>query len=252
MKFPHPLVVQLPSDFPTDGKTGGSYFHVLTYGKAHSEKYPYTVPNEKISSELGRAIGLPLPEILLYRLGDELMMFSRFVSSGDSGQVGPPGISQDVAKFFNNSPGLLERMVCLDIFICNNDRKPDNLMADEEGRAWLIDQGAALFYRPRLSANIRAGIPRLIAVENNLDELFDKPHAYLEHCKTWQAIDECCERIANIPRYFIEATVEAMPDDAMSREEKDFLIEFLNRRKTQIAQLFPRYPHLFPLLPSHS
>lgn len=93
MKISHPLIVELPADTSGDGKSGGNYFHVLTYGKRNSEKFPYTVSNEKVSSELGRAIGLPLPEILLYRLGENLMMFSRFVSSKNSGEAGPPGTS---------------------------------------------------------------------------------------------------------------------------------------------------------------
>lgn len=180
------------------------------------------------------------------------MMFSRFVSSKNSGEVGPPGTSQEVAKIFNNRPGLLESMVCFDLFVGNNDRKPDNLLSDEENRVWLIDQGNALFYRPRTKARIQCGIPRLRSIEENLNNLFDLSHAYLEHCKTWQAIEECCERIANIPDYFIEATIKALPDDATSPDEKDFLMEFLSRRKTEVASLFEKYPHLFPSLPARS
>ncbi len=141
-------------------------------------------------------------------------------------------------------------MVCFDLFVGNNDRKPDNLLADEENQVWLIDQGNALFYRPRHKAKIQSGIPRLRSIEEKLDNLFDLPHAYLDHCKTWQAIDQCCERISNIPDYFIEATIEALPDDAASREEKDFLMNFLSRRKKEVASLFEKYPHLFPALPS--
>lgn len=69
MKIPYPLVVELPNADPLAGKSGARPFHVLAIGKGNSDEFPYTVANEKIASELGRIIGLPLPEILLYRVG---------------------------------------------------------------------------------------------------------------------------------------------------------------------------------------
>ncbi len=57
MKNRPPLTWELPPD-ELAGTSGARLFYALSIGKANSPQHPYCVANEKIASELGRAIGL--------------------------------------------------------------------------------------------------------------------------------------------------------------------------------------------------
>jgi hypothetical protein len=133
-----PIAVELPSD-ELGGASGARLFHVLAIGKRNTPEYPYTVADEKIAAELGRAIGLRIPEILLYRFGGEWLAFSHYVGRTESEETTPPGTSQQIAAFFEQNPSELHGMICFDLFVCNNDRKTDNLIVGEDDKVWLID-----------------------------------------------------------------------------------------------------------------
>ena len=246
MSNPLPILQELPSEQEIGGASGARLFQFLAYGKGNSEDYPYNVPNEKIASELARLIGLPVPEILLMDHQNQWMFFSRSVATTESGEAKPPGTSQNVADAIANSPGIIEEMVCLDLFVCNNDRNPGNFLCDSGGQLWLIDYGNSLFYRPSGGGKIQPGIPRLQAVEADLNALFDKPHDALKLCKTWDAMERGFERIAGIPDYFIENTINRLPRALLTDQERDFATEFLCRRKTRMERIVLDNKERFP------
>lgn len=247
-----PLVQELPTENDIDGASGARLFSFEAYAKGNSSEFPYNVVNEKIASELARLVGLPVPEILLYQHRDEWLFFSRAVTTAKSGKSKPPGTSTDVAEAIANWPGLLEETVCFDLFVCNNDRDPQrsggNFLCDAQKQLWLIDFGNALFYRPSDKGRIEPGIPRLRSIENDLQALFDKRYGFLEHCRTWEAMQRSFERIREIPDYFIENTIARLPDQLLSGEEREFSIEFLLRRKTQMESIVRKNAHRFQQL----
>lgn len=240
-----PLLQEMPNEQDIGGASGARLFQITAIGKGNSEDFPYNVVNEKIASELARLVGLPVPEVVLMQHRDEWMFFSRAVSTVALGQSKPPGTARDVATAIANWPGITEQMVCLDLFVCNNDRNPGNFLCDSQKQLWLIDYGNALFYRHRPQSNIVAGIPRLEAVEKDLNALFDKPHDSLQYCKSWEAMQRGFERIAAIPDYFIEHTVSRLPRGLVSDEEAEFVTDFLCRRKTRMESIVLEYLQLF-------
>lgn len=134
----HPLTWELPSD-ELGGASGARYFYVLTIGKRDTPKYPYAVANEKISSELGRAIGLRIPEVLLYQVAGDWYSFSHFIRQTESGETVPAGSARAIDTYFAENPSDLQGLICFDLFMCNNDGKPDNLVLGDDQRVWLID-----------------------------------------------------------------------------------------------------------------
>ncbi len=245
MKSQPPLILEVPQD-DLGGASGARRFYVLAVGKHDSAEYPYTVANEKIASELGRAIGLRVPEVVLHRLRDEYHAFAYYVIETDSGETMPEGTAAEIASFYADNPAELHGMVCLDLFICNNDRKPDNLVIGEDGKVWLIDHANSLFYRP--TGTIKPGIPRLLAVEKDLRDMFDKPHGFLNALQSWDHIDMWCERVSQIPSHFIDSTIANLPMGIITEEERHFLFEFLERRKQRLSQIIQEHRSLFPEL----
>jgi len=241
----HPSVVEIPDD-ELAGASGARRFHVLTVGKGNSPEYPYTVANEKISSELGRVIGLRIPEILLYRVAGDWFAFSHFIGETESGETTPAGTAAEIAAFFEKNQTELQGMICFDLFICNNDRKTDNLVVGEDKKVWLIDHANSLFYRP--TSKIEPGLVRLQSVSNDLSAMFDKRYHFMEALNSWEYIDNWCERISQIPSYFIKSVIENLPDKILNREEREFLFEFLEQRKRVMSTIIERNQSLFSAL----
>lgn len=239
---------EVPPEQDIGGASGAQRFYLLAYGKGNSQAYPYNVPNEKTACELARAVGLPVPEILLHQNRGQWLFLSRAVGTVESGESRPPGTARDVQNAIAKSPGIIEEMVCFDLFVCNNDRNPGNFLCDSQGQLWLIDFGNALFYRPGSNGLIQAGIPRLEAVEKDLSALFDKPYDFLDQCRDWQAMRRAFERIAGIPDYFIENTITRLPADLLTDAERDFAIKFLKRRKEQMEIIVRRNAQRLPNL----
>ncbi|HSB08808.1 MAG TPA: hypothetical protein VLM38_04815 [Blastocatellia bacterium] len=239
----HPLTLELPSD-ELGGASGASYFHVLTIGKRDTSEYPYTVANEKIASEFGRAIGLRIPEVLLYSVAGHWYCFSHFIRRTESGETVPTGTAREIDAFYDANPTELQGMICFDLFIRNNDRKTDNFIVSEDQKVWLIDHANALFYRPTVANQY--GIPRLIAIKDDLSVMFDKPHAFIEALNSWEDIDMWCDRISQIPTYFIQAVIDNLPPEVLNSEEREFLYPFLEERKLSMRSLIEENRSLFP------
>lgn len=228
MSSRHPLTLELPSD-ELGGTSGARYFYVLTVGKPNTPKYPYSVANEKIASELGRAIGLRVPEVLLYPVGGDWYSFSHFIRQTESGETMPEGTAKEIDAFFGDHPSDLQGMICFDLFVCNNDRKTDAFVIGEDQKVWLIDHGNALFYRP--TGGIQPGIPRLLAVKDDLKAMFDKPHRFVGELKSWEHIDMWCGRIAQIPSYFIQAVIDNLPHGILNSEERGIPLSVFGGKK---------------------
>ncbi|HMH43866.1 MAG TPA: hypothetical protein VK557_10315 [Pyrinomonadaceae bacterium] len=241
----HPLIQELPPD-ELGGASGARAFYVYTVGKRNTPEYPYSVANEKVASELGRVIGLRIPEVLLYRDTGEWLAFSHFIARTESGETVPEGTAAEIAGFFERNPLELHGMICFDLFVCNNDRKTDNLLVGDDQKVWLIDHANSLFYRP--AGEIRPGIARLTSVENDLKAMFDKPHRFIGALNSWEHIDTWCERFSQIPSYFIQSIIENLPEGILTETERAFLFEFLERRKNRMGAIIQENQRLFPAL----
>lgn len=240
-----PLIWELPPD-ELGGASGARAFYVYTIGKHNTAEYPYTVANEKIASELGRVIGLRIPEVLLYRDTGEWLAFSHFIPRTESGETIPEGTAAEIAAFFESNPSELHGMICFDLFVCNNDRKTDNLVVGDDQKVWLIDHANSLFYRPE--GEIKSGISRLESVENKLTAMLDKPHRFVEALKSWEHVDTWCDRISQIPSYFTQSIIENLPAGILSKEERTVLFGFLERRKNEMGAIIQENQSLFPAL----
>jgi hypothetical protein len=111
---------------------------------------------EIIVGELARSAGLPVPEIVLVEVPEELGRtepdpeINELVTKSAGTNVGldflPGALDYSAARPDLVEPGLASRIVWFDAFTTNVDRTPRNPnMLIWHGRPWLIDHGAALY-----------------------------------------------------------------------------------------------------------
>lgn len=111
---------------------------------------------ELVAGELARALGLPVPDIVLAELDGELARTEADPEIQDLVRASaglnlaldylPGAANFDAATTTPVDSGLASRIVWFDAFVSNVDRSPrnPNLML-WHGRLWLIDHGAALY-----------------------------------------------------------------------------------------------------------
>jgi hypothetical protein len=245
MKNAPPIIVEIPSD-ELGGASGARLFRVLAVGKRNTPQFPYCVANEKIATEIGRALGLRIPEVLLYRLRGEWHAFSCFVPQTESGEGVPEGTASELARYYSEHPEELHGMITFDLFVGNNDRKTDNLILGEDGLVRLIDHANALFYRPTETAE--AGTKRLTAISKNLSTMFDRKHWFLAGLSNWELVDRWCDRMASLPTYLIESVIDELPAELLAAVERKVVRDFLDKRKNIMRNIINDNLSLFPNL----
>ncbi len=126
---------------------------------------------EIIAGQLARAIGLPVPEIVLVQVDERLGKtepdpeINELVTGSAGINVGidflPGALDYNAARPELIDAELASRIVIFDAYITNVDRTPRNPnMLVWHGRTWLIDHGAALYQHHGTSdLSARAGDP---------------------------------------------------------------------------------------------
>lgn len=117
---------------------------------------PRALVAELVAGGVGRALGLPVPELVLMDLGDrigqaepdpEIQDLLRASVGVNLGMDFLPGaLAPDPATTGAPDPGFAARVVWFDALMLNVDRTPRNPnMLTWHGRPYLIDHGAALY-----------------------------------------------------------------------------------------------------------
>ncbi len=192
---------------------------------------------EYIGSEIARAAGFRVPELVLLDLdadfgrteGDEeiqdLLRGSEGLNLGVHYLSG--ALTWDAAANHTDA-ATASRLVWLDAFLTNIDRTARNTnMLLWHGELWLIDQGASLFFHHAWSDPERAALSPFPYV---------KDHAMLADASALAQADEEMHR--RITPEIIDAIVDAIPEDwleasgtpATPTEQRDVYRNFLKTR----------------------
>lgn len=195
---------------------------------------PTALVAEIIAGELGRALGLRVPELVLLELDAGIARTERDQEIGDllrasagtnlgmaylSGAVG-----FDAAAAMVPAPELAARIVVFDAFAMNVDRTARNPnLLWWEGALWLIDHGAALYWH------------------HGWDGALDRPDRPFPLVKDhvllrWAAgIDEAgAALVAALDDDTLRAAVDAVPDDWLGDDpsaRRDAYVAFLRARR---------------------
>lgn len=171
----------------------------------------------------------------------------------------PPATARRLKEYVDTHSLEIHGAIIFDLFVANNDRafspKRRNLALDADGRLFLYDHGNACFYRPRPTAGIEAGAPRLTAVGKDIAALFDMDHkqnTYREFLTDWDAVRTWCDKIKTLPDYFIDSVVDRIPQelDRPNESERRALVDFLKARRATLFDQIEKSRNLFPDLPN--
>lgn len=122
-------------------------------GAGHGEK---ALVAELVAGELGRALGLPVPELVLAELPAEIARGESHAEIRDllGWSVGlnialafvPGALAPDLTRPPAEGPDWAADVVWFDDLVVNPDRTPRNAnLIVHDGRTWLIDHGSALY-----------------------------------------------------------------------------------------------------------
>lgn len=131
----------------------GREYVVKFRGAGHG---PKALIAELVAGEIGRALGLPIPEIVLAELPDEIARGESHDEIRDllGWSVGlnvglgfiPGALAPDLARPPRDGPEWAAEVVWFDDLVVNPDRTPRNPnLVVNDGRTWLIDHGSALY-----------------------------------------------------------------------------------------------------------
>jgi hypothetical protein len=131
----------------------GAEYVVKLRGAGHGEK---ALIAELVVGEIGRVLGLPVPEIVLATLPEEIARAESHDEIRDllGWSVGlniglafvPGALASDMTRPPAEGPGWAADVVWFDTLTTNPDRTPRNAnLIVDHGRTWLIDHGSALY-----------------------------------------------------------------------------------------------------------
>jgi serine/threonine protein kinase len=177
--------------------------------KVHLKQYSpdpddcYEMFNEAVSVSLGHMCGLPVLEQFFFLHGTNIYSVTQYIS-----QHGHPPLKADnLRKMLYANPSMSHGMVMFDLWIANNDRKPDNIQFGPNADSiYLIDFGNALLYRAETK-----GVKRLEEMEKYPEKLYTepgKPYAYTKLLYDPGEVDFWCDRFLSIPEWMIRNAVE--------------------------------------------
>jgi hypothetical protein len=193
---------------------------------------PAALVAEVLAGELGRALDLPVPELVLAELDPDLsraepdVEIQELAAASAGTNLGvdflPGALPFTPASAHAVDPAFAADVVWFDALVTNVDRTPRNPnLLVWHGRTWLIDHGAA-FYRqhgePPLAESARAAFPHIA------------DHVLLSAAEPLAAADE---RLAERAQRAVTAAAALVPDTWLGADpaaRRDDLATFLHTR----------------------
>lgn len=196
--------------------------------KQNVDAAPYCVANEFICGRLGLLVGLPVPPGAIVPLDDGGLAYVA-LRFGPRGESPPPAFEDLLARDY---PELALRIVAFDSWIANNDRHAKNLsyspgtiplrVFDHE-RALLGAAGIKRLEELRNQAILNCCLVDFIPDLSHLGKISDEIQWIAKH-----RLSIVCD--------------EALEAKAISKDEKDRIVEFLQARAGSITSLVSRLP----------
>jgi hypothetical protein len=190
---------------------------------------PKALVAELVAGELARALGLPVPELVLMDLDPELARaepdpeIQELIEASGGLNLGmdflPGALAFDPAAGPGPDPSLAADVVWFDAFVLNIDRTPRNPnLLLWHGNMWLIDHGAALY--------VHHGSGDPVADAGRLFEPIGE-HVLLPFAESIEAADE---RLAGrIDGALIEEVVDTVPEEWIGGNRGVYAAHLLRR-----------------------
>lgn len=220
-----------------EGVGDSIYVSIQAVAKANGPRVPYCIPNELISLEIGRFLGLPIPPGGIVRsrtTADPLFASLDFNLAGDS--LPPIDPAECVAQLPELSAGIL----LFDALIGNCDRHTGNLAMDTSAappRLNLFDHSHALF-----GAIPEQGSERLAQIRDRLGLTPGEWTGVTRHCllpeiQSDDHFGTWLDRIGRLPDFLIENACRSAVDLGITADQAESAVDFLRHRRDHLRQI---------------
>jgi hypothetical protein len=207
---------------------------------------PKALIAELLAGEIGRAAGLPVPEIVFVDLPAELARtepdpeIQSLIGASAGLNIGldylPGSVTFDPLVFVPDAR-LASAVVWFDAFVCNVDRTVRNVnMLLWHRRLWLIDHGASLYFHHAWNSLDRPAMNPFALI---------KDHVLLEQASELAGVDAemrtvlTADRLASIVRLIPDAWLEDDPGFSDKAAQREAYLNFFNVRM-QSSDIFVR------------
>jgi hypothetical protein len=220
------------------GVSGSWQASISAVAKCNGPNAPYCVPNELISTEIGRILRLPIPPCGIIKAPNTATPF--WFASLDFNLTGNALPPLDPLACFTDLPDLSTGLLLFDSLILNCDRHRGNLAMDKSIRPVqmnIFDHSHALFgFEPG------AGSRRLTDLKNRLGisggpHTMGNRHCLLDVISADDHFDKWLSRIESIPDFFIEETCRDAEKLGITSIETEDVINFLKFRKQNLRAI---------------
>jgi hypothetical protein len=207
---------------------------------------PKALIAELVAGEIGRAVGLPVPEIVFVELAAELARtepdpeIQSLIGASAGLNIGldylPGSVTFDPLVFVPDAR-LASAVVWFDAFVCNVDRTARNVnMLMWHRRLWLIDHGAALYFHHAWSGRDQPALNPFAMI---------KDHVLLEQAAELPAVDVemrkllTADTLAAIVRSIPDSWLQEDPGFASKAAQREAYLSYFNLR-LQSSDVFVR------------
>lgn len=219
----------------------------------------YTMGMERVASELGRALGLLIPEVWLDEVeGRPAAVVDRIPETLTWARAYR---GTDVATRLANRSWWPVGVV-FDVWIANVDRVERNLLlqplpegiqfaAAQSFELWLIDHGmSGLYWSSKFDAGLPKDRPDQVQVgdgemtdifEQRLRELMPRDYKTAYWAANDEDKDDALDRIRSVADDDVDAAVDEVPDAYMSQVERDKTKMLLKARRDRIDNLMNKH-----------
>lgn len=214
-------------------------------GKGRSDESPYLIANEWIAANIAQFLRLPVPPFaLVAKRSRSTRMFASYSYEGDTT---PADVEPSI--LYERHPRLCAGIVLFDILVANCDRHRGNLKVDKPAApetVHLIDHDRAMF--GVIAGN---GVQRLQDIQDRLGvtdapESRDEWHCLVELLASSDDMEHWLARIADIPDWLISEVCNDVHRIAITANERDEAIRFLQERRNNLGSLIHRHRDRFP------
>ena len=212
---------------------GSIHVGVAGVAKKASKDMPFAVANEIICGDLARALLLPIPPgfIIHRQEGGLPVPYHVSLNFNLAGEDLPPIQVSDVLK---EQAQLAAGVLAFDTWILNNDRHTTNIAYYKAAkRLQIFDHSHAFFY-----GTTREDAAKYLAQHKTTGLSY---HCLALAVSDTDSIKMWCDRIAQIPEFFIRETIKCTKELGLPGQDVDDCVNFLlERRKILYGLLVPK------------
>lgn len=225
----------------TDGINDAWLVETQSLGRIGSnveDDSPFLVANEWIAGNLAFYLRLPIPPFSLMRHAGNKGMF---VSLHINPKKDTPPDDADPVQWSKTDPKTCTGVILFDILIANFDRREGNILFDKPtSKYYIIDQERSVFGVLPEEADLKKRLGTLrehFAICGGKHTVGAVRHCLLDHLATTEFMEHWIKWIESIPDIFIRAICEEVIGVGITREQAEWGIEFLRRRKRSMKKL---------------